>query len=309
MEWEVSLIESMQSILGDSGSFFEKALSFFGDEKGLMIVIFIVMFCYRKETGQKLGLIISATNGWLAMIKAVVLRPRPYMEHPDRVKPRTLVKADAAADDVAAQGYSFPSMHSASVPALYITLARDVQKRWMWIVAIVLTILVGLSRVTLGMHYPTDVITGWILGFAIIGIFSLLDKYIANEWIRHLILFVSMLPGVFFVRTHDYFTSLGALIGIVAAIHYERKYVGYTMTKNKLAMVLRILGAFVVYLVLNTILKLPFDKAFLENDSLAALLVRTVRYAIIMFVITGVYPKAFPFYEKIGKGSGTSNNN
>ena len=121
--------------------------------------------------------------------------------------------------------------------------------------------------------------------------------------------FVSMLPGVFFVRTHDYFTSLGALIGIVAAIHYERKYVGYTMTKNKLAMVLRILGAFVVYLVLNTILKLPFDKAFLENDSLAALLVRTVRYAIIMFVITGVYPKAFPFYEKIGKGSGTSNNN
>ena len=301
MEWEVGLIESLQGILGDSGSFIEKALSFFGDEKGLMVMIFIVMFCWKKETGQKLGLIISATNAWLSMIKAVVLRPRPYMEHPDRVKARTLVNTSAAPDDVAAQGYSFPSMHSASVPALYITLAQEVKKKWMWITAIVLTVLVGLSRVTLGMHYPTDVLTGWILGFLIIGIFALLEKYIEKEWIRHLILLVSMLPGFFFVRTHDYFTSLGALIGIILAIHFERKYVGYAITDNKFAMVLRVVGAFLVYLVLNTILKLPFDKAFLDGETLGALLVRTARYAVVMFVITGVYPKVFPFYEKIGK--------
>ncbi len=301
MEWEVRLIEWLQNISGGFSLSVEKALSFIGSEKGLMIVIFIVMFCWKKETGQKLALIIAATNGWLSMVKAVVLRPRPYMEYPDRVEARALVKSDAAAEDIAAQGYSFPSMHSASVPALYIPLAQEAKKKWLWIVAVALTLFVGLSRVAVGMHYPTDVLAGWAFGFVIIGIFALLEKYIRNELLRYLIILVSMLPGLCYVRTQDYFSSLGAFIGVVAAIPFERKYVGYKNTQNKWAIILRIVGAFAVYLVLNTLLKLPFDKQFLDGASLGAFLVRTIRYAVVMFVIVGVYPKAFPLFEKTGK--------
>ena len=300
MEWETGLIVWLQKNLSAPGEF-SKYLDFFGAETGMLLVVLIVMFCWKKEVGQKLALVVSCVNMWLPMIKSIVLRPRPYMEYPDRIKPLALSDEEAAAMDVAAQGYSFPSMHSASIPALYFMLAKEVKKKWCWILATVLTVLVGFSRVVAGMHYPTDVLAGWILGFAVVGIFTLLDRYVHEEWLYHLILLLSALPGVFFVRTTDYFTALGCLIGVVAAIYFERKYVNYQNTRKIISMILRVAGAILLYLVVNTLLKLPFDKEFLAGSSLGALLIRTGRYAIVMFLITGVYPKIFPLFERIGK--------
>ena len=247
MEWEANLIEWLQTSLSSAADF-SKYFDFFGAETGLLVLVLIVMFCWKKETGQKLTLIVSCVNLWLPMIKSVVLRPRPYMEYPDRVKPLALSDGGAAAMDVAAQGYSFPSMHSASIPAVYFWLAKEAKKNWLWIVAVVLTVLVGFSRVVAGMHYPTDVLAGWALGFAVIGIFALLDRYIKKEWAIHLILLISAIPGLFYVRTTDYFTALGCLIGAIAAIWFERKYVNYEDTRRFPAMLLRVIGAILIYL-------------------------------------------------------------
>ena len=299
MEWEANLIEWLQAHFGGLG-WLVKLLAFFGSEMGLLLVVLAVMFCWKKEVGQKLALIVASLNLWLAMIKSLVLRPRPYMEYPDRVQAQALVKSDASAMDAAAQGYSFPSMHSASVPALYFTLAKETGKKWLRIAAAVLTILVGISRSVAGMHYPTDVLAGWILGAAVLGVFALLDRYVHTEWQYHLILLVSALPGIFYVRTSDYYTALGFLIGVMAAIPFERKYVHFEETRRIPAMLLRMLGAFLIYFVVNALLKLPFDKQFLAGTSLGAFLIRSARYAIIMFLITGVYPMMFPLFERIG---------
>jgi len=67
---------------------------------------------------------------------------------------------------------SFPSGHSMLSAATYLTLgallARFVKesqlKAYFLIVAMLLTALVGLSRVYLGVHYPTDVLAGWTAG-------------------------------------------------------------------------------------------------------------------------------------------------
>ncbi len=297
MVWEADLIEWIQTNFSLSEGF-AKVLDFVGSEKGLLIILLIITFCWKKEFGQKLALTVSSMNTWLPMIKSVVLRPRPYMEYPDRVKALSLVDKNAAAQDVAAQGYSFPSMHSASVMAVFFSLAKEAKKNWLWIVSVLMIVLVGVSRVVAGMHYPTDVLAGWTLGFAAVVIFMLLDRYIHKEWLYYLILLISALPGLFYVRTTDYFTSLGCLIGAIAAICFERKYVNYQNTRRISAMILRVLGAAVLYLVLNKLLKLPFDKQFLEGTSLGAFLIRTARYAVIMFLIMGVYPMIFPRFER-----------
>ena len=301
MEWEVSLIEWLQKTIGNLNGTFISALGFLGGEMGLLLVALIILFCWKKETGKRLALIIAAVNSWLPMIKSVVLRPRPYMEYPDRVRGVADVGTSEPLENVAAHGYSFPSMHSASVMALLIPLAREVKKKWMWILSGVIIFLVGLSRSITGMHYPTDVLAGWVLGLVCIGIFTLLEKKVKNEWIRHLILLVSVLPGVFYVRTDDYFTALGLMIGLIAAIHFEEKYVNFSDTRNIWAMILRVVGAFAIYFVMNKLLKLPFSNEFLTNGTLESFLVRTARYAVTVFVITGVYPKVFPLFEKIGK--------
>ncbi|HAG70383.1 MAG TPA: hypothetical protein DCL38_10505, partial [Lachnospiraceae bacterium] len=100
---------------------------------------------------------------------------------------------------------------------------------------------------------------------------------------------------------NDYFTSFGCLIGAIAAINFERRYVNYKETRRLPVMILRVLGAAVVYFVVNTLLKLPFDKEFLAGATLGALLIRAARYAVIMFLVMGVYPMLFPLYERIGK--------
>lgn len=301
MEWEVGLIEWIQKTFGSLNSSVGKALSFIGGEMGLLVALIIILFCWKKETGKRITLTILAVNTWLPMLKAVVLRPRPYMEYPDRITGTADVGGPANLEDVAAQGYSFPSMHSASAAALFISLASEIKKRWAWILAVVLTFLVGFSRLMVGMHYPTDVLAGWALGLLCAGICWLLEKKVTNEWIRHLILLAVSLPGLFFVRTQDYYTSFGLLVGIIAAIHFEEKFVNYKDTRNVWAMILRLVGAFAIYFALNTLLKLPFSKEFLDSVTMKAFLVRSARYAVIIFVILGLYPMLFPFFEKIGK--------
>ena len=138
----------------------------------------------------------------------------------------------------------------------------------MWIVAIAIVFLVGISRAVTGMHYPTDILAGWILGLAGAGVCVLLEKNVKNEWTRHLILLLSVLPGVFFVRTEDYYTALGLMFGLIFAIHFEEKFVNFRDTRNIWAMLLRLIGAFALYFVLNPLLKLPFSKEFLSNGSL-----------------------------------------
>jgi undecaprenyl-diphosphatase len=69
---------------------------------------------------------------------------------------------------------SFPSGHAMLSAVTYLTLGallarlspRLEVKAFFYGVAVVLTVLVGISRVLLGVHYPSDVLAGWALGAA-----------------------------------------------------------------------------------------------------------------------------------------------
>jgi undecaprenyl-diphosphatase len=89
------------------------------------------------------------------LVKVTVARPRP-----------------GTGALVTALGYAFPSGHSTAAAASWLSSAlvlgsltrRVVRRALLAVVAIVVVVLVGISRVYLGVHAPTDVLGGWALG-------------------------------------------------------------------------------------------------------------------------------------------------
>ncbi len=60
-------------------------------------------------------------------------------------------------------GFGMPSGHSQNSALLWIMLAVSVAKRWFWVVALSIALLIGFSRVYFGLHFPGDILGGWLL--------------------------------------------------------------------------------------------------------------------------------------------------
>ena len=93
--------------------------------------------------------------------KVIANRPRPYQ-----------VVADAVLRQPPAHGTSFPSSHTAVTVAVVIALVPFLPRALAW-VAIAYAVLVGWSRVYLGVHYPLDILGGAGIGIAVGGVILL----------------------------------------------------------------------------------------------------------------------------------------
>jgi membrane-associated phospholipid phosphatase len=140
-------------------------LSFF---TGLVIAV-IVWHLYRGQRREAWAwLIVGLTTLVLQEgLKQLVARSRPDLW------PRLVVVAD----------YSFPSGHALASATFYPLLAWDVSRTWSlrWRTAalaagVVVAAFVGFGRLYLGVHWPTDVVAGWVLGAA--------QTVMAVRWLR-----------------------------------------------------------------------------------------------------------------------------
>ena len=263
-----------------------------------MIAVFAVFYLWlNKEAGRYIGTTFCASLVLNPFIKNIFLRVRPYLVD-QRIRCLKQVDPNAAIDDIAAQGYSFPSGHSCNAATMYGSVAAFFRKWWLWLIAAVLIFLVGFSRVAVGVHYPTDVLAGWLLGFLVIMIVSGLQKVVRKKWILYLGLTLVFLPGWFFCKSNDFYTSFGIQTGFFLGMLFDDRFVRFKDTKNVLYGILRVLGGMGLYLGLSSVLKLPFPKEMREANDLLAHLIRAGRYAVTVFAVSGLYPMLFNLIDK-----------
>ena len=301
-DWEIALMEWLQAHIPAGVISFISQFSLFGEELMLIAIMGFIYLAYNKEMGRKIGTAICLGLCAAPMIKNLFFRRRPYFDN-EGIKCLRPVDADADLYDIAAQGYSFPSGHSTNAAVTYPSIARFAQnhKKALTIIATVLCILVGFSRVVVGCHFPTDVLCGWILGLVVMIFVSTLYGRISDRRVIFAILAVLGGIGMFYCDTNDYFASYGLLIGFMLSEPFEKKYVKFKETKSPLASFVRVVAAGPIYYGLNFLLKLPFSGEFLNNGTLLAHSVRALRYGIVIFVITAIYPMLFKFVPFRGK--------
>lgn len=295
--WEVSLMEWLQANLSEPWLSVVSALSMFGEETIMILALGFLYWCWNKQLGKTVGLSVLMGCVWNPMFKNIALRRRPYFDH-EGIKILRVVEPEADIYDISAQGYSFPSGHSTNAAVAYGALAVNGKKKWLTVLAFVLPLLVGFSRVAMGAHYPTDVLAGWALGVLAALLIPLLQRKIKNPLAFYGLLLLTVIPGFFYCKSADFFSSVGLLIGFMGGTLADEKYVRFESTKKPLWTILRLLGGLFCYFALNTLLKLPFSKEFLGSGTYPALLVRCARYAVIAFIGFGVYPMLFNVVEK-----------
>jgi len=148
-------------------------LTAMGDKKGIGLVALLVLayLLIRKKDFTGMGafaLAIALGNELSKWIKDTVARPRPELEH--------LVPVSS---------YSFPSGHAMLGMILYfftvyfitMDLKSKKAKKITAAVFIIFILLLGASRIILQVHFPTDVIGGYALGYAWVYLWILLYNY------------------------------------------------------------------------------------------------------------------------------------
>jgi len=145
-------------------------LSFMGDKMvaaGLIAAVFLLILYRHKHDAKIFSILVIGGAILNHLLKIIYHRPRPIIS-----------------DLVYTYSFSFPSGHSMVSFIFYFSLAYFIYRIYKNIdagivlagIAAIIVIGIGISRIYLGVHYPSDVIAGYAAGMAWISLIAIIEK-------------------------------------------------------------------------------------------------------------------------------------
>jgi len=146
-------------------------VTLFGTTEFYLLIISAVYWCYDPRLGVRLALI-TGLSGWINdILKLSMQLPRPCWVNSQvqmlNLKPEL--------------SFGFPSAHAQMTLPFYGMIGYWI-KSWKFLIAIMFFILtIGISRMYLGLHFPVDVLGGWLFGLLFFVAFMFLDKPVSDH--------------------------------------------------------------------------------------------------------------------------------
>jgi hypothetical protein len=151
--WGLELIRSVQSHASPALTACMKLITNLGAAPVYLVILPLVYWCFDEEKGLRLSLAVLVSL-WINMaLKQLLAQPRPFWEG-----------WDPSVGMIGESFNGFPSGHAQISLIMWTIIASWTGKKWALPAACFLSLLVGFSRLYLGVHFPTDLLGGWILG-------------------------------------------------------------------------------------------------------------------------------------------------
>jgi membrane-associated phospholipid phosphatase len=221
-----------------------KALTFMGDEAFYLLLMPLVYWSIDRRTGAGLIILLLFSTYLNAVAKVIADQPRPF-NYDSRVKPLGH-----------AGGGGLPSGHTQNAVVIWGYLAGRYRKASGWLIAGFLVIGIPLSRLYLGLHFPTDLFGGYLLGALILILFLWsapgLEKWLVRKgfaWQLSLSLVLPILLIYLNPAGNRYVLAMiAALMGVWVGFVLERRFVRFNANGLLWQRVVRyLLGVFILF--------------------------------------------------------------
>jgi hypothetical protein len=243
-------------------------VTFFGSEGFVLAMLPLIYWCVNREAGARIGIAILFSAFLNLWTKELFHQPRPYDLDPSLGLARE-------------SSYGLPSGHS-QTSLVFWGAALSILPRLVGLLAFILIpLLVGLSRLYLGVHFPTDVLGGWALGALMLGVYFGLGSRIEgllHRWnLRARLILISALTlGMNFLMPEDT-RMAGAFFGGAAGFALASRFLRFSakgsLGKKVLRYALGLAGLLAVYGLPKLLIR---DQALSQHA-----LLRFVRYGIV----------------------------
>ncbi len=293
------------------GDWLEPLMQFFtflGNENFFFIILPLLYWSLDAGLGLRIALILATSNYLNAVAKLLFAAPRPYWVSAE-VVPASLETT-----------FGIPSGHAQNSAALWGIMAAWAGKRWAWITALILTFLIGFSRLYIGMHFVHDVLLGWLIGFLLLFAFLRFWDPVAT-WLRmktlaqqimiaFIITLLMIAVGIWNTARFDtyvfpvewtnnalragplpepvsiegVFTSAGSIFGLASGAAWIAAQGGYrtsgALEKRALRCVVGLIGVMILWFGLGEV--------FPRGETVIPLILRYIRYTLVtLWVIAG----------------------
>ena len=260
---------------------FFQVFTMLGEEAFFIASLTFIYWCISKEYGAKFSYIFFFSMFSNSILKTVLQVPRPIGTE----GVRTLREHTAT-------GLSFPSGHTQSTTSFWYYLMITLRKPWLTAAGIIIIMLMALSRLYLGVHWPTDVIGAVAFGILFVHIGEAVYRigYRENTPLLPLLIAAASIPLVFVFQDGSYTIMAGILSGASVGFLIEQRYIGFTIPENMLLRLRNfIFGMLVLFFIRET------GKLLLPPHIVSDL----IQYTLIGFWAAAGAPWAFKAFRKL----------
>ncbi len=276
MDWQLSVLQWLQQFRHPVLDGFFQFISFSAEETFYIAIAAWLLWCQNKRMAHQIGFAFLSSMVLNPTLKSVIALERPIgMDGIDSLRTHT------------ATGHSFPSGHTQGAASFWTAIAIQMKTRWFSLMCASMIVLVALSRLYLGVHWPMDVLAGIGIGLLWVLFVNWFMAYAerTHRGLLWLLLLPFFLAYFAYPDNKDLVTVFGAALGFLAGMQLDLKVLNYQPSGRWWQKAVKFISGLAVLLLLKIGLKmlLPF------NPHIADL----IRYAIIGFWLSFGAPWVF----------------